>query len=274
MTWDQAKRYAYSKKWSLSAEGRAHRRAGRMHMFPINADGSFRIDDVLPASYKLSIQLGDPPGLAGGSAGSRIAGSLERRVEVKAIPGGRTDEPLDLGSLDINVEVQGKPPVAIGNIAPQFEIKNLDGKPLRLADFKGKYVLLDFWATWCGPCLEQEPHLRAAYDAFAMDGRLAMVSLSLDDNPETARGHVLKQKLGWFQGFLGRDSEVTASYGVASIPQVLLIGPDGRVLARDLGGAGIRAAVIQALDRRDQRRRQFFGRYTPRRLQNWLPAAT
>ncbi len=250
MTWDQATRYAYSKKWSLSAEGRALRRSGRLHMFPINADGSFRIDDVLPGSYKLSIHLGDPPGLAGGSAGSRIAGSLERPVEVKAIPGGRTDEPLDVGSLEINVEVQGKPPVAIGDIAPAFEIKTLDGKPLRLADFKGKFVLLDFWATWCGPCIEQEPHLQATYDAFAKDGRLAMVSLSLDDNPEIARGHVIKQKLGWIQGFLGRDSDVTTSYGVASIPQVLLIGPDGRVLARNLGGAGISAAVTQELDRR------------------------
>jgi thiol-disulfide isomerase/thioredoxin len=140
--------------------------------------------------------------------------------------------------------------VAIGDIAPAFEIKTLDGKPLRLADFKGKFVLLDFWATWCGPCIEQEPHLQATYDAFAKDGRLAMVSLSLDDNPEIARGHVLKQKLGWIQGFLGRDSDVTTSYGVASIPQVLLIGPDGRVLARDLGGAGISAAVTQELDRR------------------------
>ena len=77
-----------------------------------------------------------------------------------------------------------------------------------------------------------------------------MVSLSLDDNPEIARGHVLKQKLEWVQGFLGRDSDVAGNYGVASIPQVLLIGPDGRVLARNLGGAGIQAAVNQELDRR------------------------
>jgi thiol-disulfide isomerase/thioredoxin len=140
--------------------------------------------------------------------------------------------------------------VAVGEIAPAFEIKTLDGNPLRLADFKGKLVLLDFWATWCGPCLEQEPLLKATYDAFGKDGRWAMVSLSLDDSPEIARGHVIKQKLGWLQGFLGRDSDVAGNYGVSSIPQVLLIGPDGRVLARDLGGAGIQAAVSQELDRR------------------------
>ena len=156
----------------------------------------------------------------GGPVGSRIKGGLERLVEVKTIPGGRTDEPTDLGLLEVNIEVEGKPPVAIGSIAPAFEIKTLDGKPLRLADFKGKFVLLDFWATWCGPCLEQEPHLRAAYDAFATDARVAIVSLSLDENPEIARGHALKQKLVWVQGFLGRDSEVVGNFGVASIPQV------------------------------------------------------
>ena len=62
MNWDQEKRYAYSKRWYLSAEGKAHRRSGRLFMFPIGPDGSFRIADVLPGKYELVINVGNTPG--------------------------------------------------------------------------------------------------------------------------------------------------------------------------------------------------------------------
>ncbi len=134
-------------------------------------------------------------------------------------------------------------------MAPPFEVKTLDGAPLRLADLRGKYVLLDFWATWCGPCVGETPFLKATYKAFGANDRFAMVSLSLDDNPAAPMDFARKNDIKWIQGFLGKwsDSKVTPMYGVEGIPSIFLIGPDGKIIARELRGDGIADAVGKAL---------------------------
>ena len=139
--------------------------------------------------------------------------------------------------------------LAIGSKAPELDgATTLDGKPLRLSDYRGKYVLLDFWATWCGPCLKEEPHLKAAHEAFKVDDRLAMISLSLDEDVEAPEQHVKARGLDWVQGFLGKSGAgVAAKFGASSIPQAILIGPDGSFLGKDLRGANIRSAIAEAL---------------------------
>ena len=82
-----------------------------------------------------------------------------------------------------NVVVREERPGA-GTVAPPIEATTLDGKPLKLDDFKGKYVLLDFWATWCGPCIGEIPQLQAVHDAFGKDERFAILSLSVDEKIE------------------------------------------------------------------------------------------
>ncbi len=252
MSWDQETRFAYSKKRYLSAEGKAYRRAGRLFQFSINTDGSFRIDDVPGGSYELTIFARNAPGFQGVAAGGiQVQGTLEREVTVEPALGGRSDEPLDLGSLDLELKIESHRQLAVGEPVPAFEVKTLDGKPLRLGEFRGKFVLLDFWATWCGPCLEQEPHLQAVFDAFDKDGRFVMISLSLDDQAETAKAYAAKHGLKWAQGFLGQAAKVTDQYGVTSIPQIMLVGPDGKLVTANLSGLGIKAAVSQALKRQN-----------------------
>jgi peroxiredoxin len=159
--------------------------------------------------------------------------------------GGRSDEALVLSDLTLAVVKRLK----VGDTAPDFEVKTVDGEPLKLSDFRGKYVLLDFWATWCGPCIVELPRMKSVYNRFKGNPRFAMISLSSDDNVEAARKCIEENDLGWHQGFIGRRSQVQSDYCVSGIPSVFLIGPDGKVAAKDLQDQAIVAELERALGR-------------------------
>jgi thiol-disulfide isomerase/thioredoxin len=135
----------------------------------------------------------------------------------------------------------------VGDHAPDFTVKTLEGKELKLADFRGKFVLLDFWASWCAPCLAEMPNLQAVEDQYAKDPRFVVIGLSLDDQPGPAASSVKALKLSWRQGFVGPDSPVVSAYGATAIPATFLIGPDGNILARDLRGEKTKTALAEAL---------------------------
>jgi beta-lactamase regulating signal transducer with metallopeptidase domain/peroxiredoxin/Leucine-rich repeat (LRR) protein len=124
--------------------------------------------------------------------------------------------------------------IKVGDVAPSFAVKTLDGKDMKLEDYRGKAVLLYFWATWCRPCVAGTPKRKEFYgDLKASFGDdFEMISLSLDDNEYPVRQHVKKHKLTWPQVCLRKHSKLTADYGLDDnrAPQSLLIGPDGKIL--------------------------------------------
>jgi len=172
-------------------------------------------------------------------------GRAGKEFAVAEMEGGRSDEPQDLGTLDVEMYKYLK----VGDTAPAFEVPTLDGRTLKLADLRGKYVLLDFWATWCGPCRGETPHLKSAYEKFGKDPRFVIVSLSLDAEQKEPRDYAKKEPMDWPQGFLGdwSKAKLPNEYGVRGIPAIFLIGPDGKIIAKDLRGPAILSAVEKAL---------------------------
>ena len=142
--------------------------------------------------------------------------------------------------------------LGVDDNAPPLAATTFDGKPLNLNDYRGKYELIDFWAAWCAPCIDEIPQLKETFEKFAKDDKLAMIGVALDDDLDAAKKLVAKQGLPWVQVSVDGSIEgaVTRAYRAQSIPAIYLIGPDGKIIAKDLRGRQILQVVSKVLEKR------------------------
>lgn len=149
--------------------------------------------------------------------------------------------------LKMQNDLQRYSRIEVGQQAPTFTAPKLDGQEASLAAFRGKYVLLDFWASWCGPCRKEMPHVKAAYEEFK-DKNFTVFALSIDKD-RSAWEKALKEDAMPFVHAIDRKDESNANnlYMVTAIPTNFLIDPSGKIIAKNLRGEKLREFLQSVL---------------------------
>jgi RNA polymerase sigma factor (sigma-70 family) len=222
----RAEQMKIEREWSKTPQGRERNRLRWAQQVEIKPDGSFRIDDVRPGTYDLGLRILQTE--------NRYAEDLiecHTQFTVPPFPPGvdRSDEPLDLGTLPVKV----KPRALVGTQAPDFETTTLDGRRVKLSDFRGRHVLLKWWWNWSN--LDTEvPALKKAHEMLKDRPDWTILTIAFDKELETAKKRVADRAIPGLHCHMPNYATDFPKAYDGSPSTLILIGPDGRVLARNL----------------------------------------
>lgn len=159
-------------------------------------------------------------------------------------PGKNVDQALAMVQKQVEAKkIQAS--LAKGMKFPTFTGQDVTGKPASPDNYKGKIVLIDFWATWCGPCIGELPNVLATYEKHHGKG-FEIIGVSLDRDETKLTSFLKEKKITWQQVF-DNEGKIATKYGVASIPSTYLLDREGKILETDLRGEALEAAVTTAL---------------------------
>jgi peroxiredoxin/protocatechuate 3,4-dioxygenase beta subunit len=173
----------------------------------------------------------------------------QKSAEDALLRSGRTNYRIEVKSL---VPLQPIPAAPVANIkpgdlAPHFKMTSLEGTELSLDKLRGNYVFLDFWATWCGPCVQELPNLQALHKATKGRNDFVIISISADESERTLKQFLSTHSIAWHQVF-GQDNgvpEVSQAFDVEFLPSTFLIDKSGKVLDTNLRGESLVDRVLE-----------------------------
>lgn len=141
-----------------------------------------------------------------------------------------------------------KGPPSVGDIAPDFTLEDADGGSFSLSSLKGKYVLVDFWASWCTPCRRENPNIVEAFQKYK-DKNFTVFGVSLDSDRGAWKAAIKKDNLAWKQvsDLKKWESAVVPMYGIEGIPYNVLLDPSGKIIETDLRGGSLHSKLAEIL---------------------------